>query len=87
MYSYYNIDVENNSAIIPLVKEANKIMAIKAKPGESLDSMLRRFKKEVTKAEILKELRKREYYLSPSEKRRRKSAEALKKKQAKQKMY
>ena len=65
-------------------------MAIKAKPGETLDSMLRRFKKEVTKAEILKELRKREYYLSPSEKRRRKSAEALrrlKKKQAKQKMY
>ena len=53
-------------------------MAIKARPGESLDSMLRRFKKEVLKSEVLKDLRKHEYYVSPSEKRRLKSAEAQK---------
>ena len=53
-------------------------MAIKARPGESLDSMLRRFKKEVLKSEVLKDLRKKEYYVSPSEKRRLKSAEAQK---------
>ncbi len=60
-------------------------MAIKARPEETLDSMLRRFKKEV-----LKDLRKHEYYVAPSEKRRIKSAEAQKrarKKAAKQKMY
>lgn len=53
-------------------------MAIKARPGETLDSMLRRFKKEVLKSEILKDLRKHEYYVAPSEKRRLKSAEAQK---------
>ena len=66
------------------------IMAIKARPGETLDSMLRRFKKEVLKSEVLKDLRKHEYYIAPSEKRRIKSAEAQKrarKKMAKQKLY
>ena len=53
-------------------------MAIKRRPDETLDSMLRRFKKEVVKAEILKDLRKTEYYVPPSEKRRLKSAEAQK---------
>ena len=65
-------------------------MAIKARPGENLDSMLRRFKKEVLKSEVLKDLRKHEYYVSPSEKRRLKSAEAQKrarKKQSKQANY
>lgn len=61
-----------------MLKEVNKIMAIKARPGETLDSMLRRFKKEVLKSEILKDLRKHEYYVAPSEKRRLKSAEAQK---------
>ena len=65
-------------------------MAIKARPDETLDSMLRRFKKEVLKSEVLKDLRKHEYYVAPSEKRRIKSAEAQKrarKKAAKQKNY
>lgn len=54
-------------------------MAVKKKfPEETVDSMLRRFKKEVVKAEILKDLKKREYYVSPSEKKRLKSAEAQK---------
>ena len=53
-------------------------MAVRLKSGESFDSLLRRFKKEVVKSEVLKELRKREYYLSPSEKRRKKSLEAQK---------
>ena len=72
------------------MKEVNTIMAIKARPGEPLDSMLRRFKKEVLKSEVLKDLRKHEYYVSPSEKRRLKSAEAQKrarKKMAKVKQY
>ena len=72
------------------MKEVNTIMAIKARPDETLDSMLRRFKKEVLKSEVLKDLRKHEYYVAPSEKRRIKSAEAQKrarKKAAKQKNY
>ena len=66
-------------------------MAIRKRfPEETLDSMLRRFKKETLKSEVLKDLRKKEYYVSPSEKKRLKSAEArkrLKKKLAKMNMY
>lgn len=59
-------------------------MAVKRRPDETLDSMLRRFKKEVVKSEILKDLRKKEYYISPGEKRRLKSAEAQKLERRKQ---
>ena len=65
-------------------------MAVRARPEESVDSLLRRFKREVAKSELLKELRRREYYMPPSEKRRRKSAEAQKRarmKQTKAKQY
>ena len=59
-------------------------MAIKRRPEETVDSMLRRFKKEVLKSEVLKDLHKHEFYVAPSEKRRLKSAEAQKR--AKKKM-
>lgn len=65
-------------------------MAVRKRPDESTDSLIKRFKKEVIKSEILKELRKREYYVAPSEKRRRKSQEAqrrARKKLAKVKQY
>lgn len=65
-------------------------MAVKQRPNESVDSMLKRFKKEVLKSELMKELRRREFYVSPGEKRRRKSAEAqkrAKKNAPKVKMY
>ena len=66
------------------------IMAIKKRLDETIDSMLKRFKKETVKSEVLKELRKREFYIPPSEKRRMKAAEAqrrLMKKEAKKKLY
>ena len=53
-------------------------MAVKLKPGETLDSALRRFKKEMVKAGTLQELRKREYYVSPAQKRRLKKDAAKK---------
>ena len=65
-------------------------MAIKRRPEETIDSMLRRFKKEVLKSEVLKDLHKHEFYVAPSEKRRLKSAEAQKrarKKMAKMNEY
>ena len=65
-------------------------MAIKRRPEETVDSVLKRFKKEVLKSEVLKDLRKHEYYVAPSEKRRLKSAEAQKrarKKMAKMNQY
>jgi ribosomal protein S21 len=49
------------------------------KPNESTDSMISRFKRQVAKDGTLKELKSHEYYVSPSQKRRLKHIEALKK--------
>jgi len=46
---------------------------VRLKDNESLDSALKRFKRNCAKAGVLSELRKREHYESPSVKRRKKS--------------
>lgn len=51
---------------------------IKVQKDESFESAMKRFKKACIKSGIAQELKKREYYLSPSAKRRRKSEEARK---------
>ena len=48
------------------------------KENETLDSALRRFKRNCAKAGIQQEIRKREHYESPSVKRRKKSEAARK---------
>ena len=53
---------------------------IKVKDGESLDSALRRFKRQCAKSGVLAELRKRECYEKPSVKRKKKSEAARKRK-------
>ena len=51
---------------------------IKEKEGESLDTVLNRFKRSCAKSGVLAEVRKREHYESPSVKRRKKSEAARK---------
>ena len=53
---------------------------IKVKDGESLDSALRRFKRQCARSGILTELRQREHYEKPSVKRKKKSEAARKRK-------
>lgn len=53
-------------------------MATYVRKDESIDSALRRFKKEVVKSGVLQDLRKHEYYVAPSQKRRLKSEAARK---------
>ena len=53
---------------------------IRVKDGETLDSALRRFKRQCVKAGILGELRKREHYEKPSVKRKKKAEAARKRK-------
>ncbi len=48
---------------------------IRAKPDESPDSVIRRFKKQVLNDDILGELKKREFYRKPSLERKEKMAE------------
>ena len=53
---------------------------VRVKENESLDSALKRFKRSCAKAGVLADLRKKEYYQSPSVKRRKKSEAARKNK-------
>lgn len=51
---------------------------IKIKDNESLDSALRRFKRQCARSGVLTELRKREHYEKPSVKRKKKAEAARK---------
>ena len=53
---------------------------IHVKDGESIDSALKRFKRSCAKAGVMSDLRRKEYYQSPSVKRRKKSEAARKNK-------
>jgi len=61
--------------------EGGKTMSeVRVKENESLDSALKRFKRNCAKAGVLSDLRKKEYYQSPSVRRRKKSEAARKNK-------
>ena len=51
---------------------------IRVKENETLDSALRRFKRQCARSGVLTELRKREHYEKPSVKRKKKSEAARK---------
>ncbi|MEG0750473.1 MAG: 30S ribosomal protein S21 [Oscillospiraceae bacterium] len=53
---------------------------IRIKDNESLDSALRRFKRQCARSGVLAEVRKREHYEKPSVKRKKKSEAARKRK-------
>ena len=53
---------------------------IRVKENETLDSALRRFKRQCARSGVLMELRKREHYEKPSVKRKKKSEAARKRK-------
>jgi small subunit ribosomal protein S21 len=61
----------------------NLVSEVHLKDNESLDSALKRFKRNCAKAGVLSDLRKKEYYQSPSVKRRKKSEAARKNKNKK----
>ena len=51
---------------------------VTARPGESFESLMRRFKRAVERSGILSELKLKEYYEKPSQKNKRKQAAAIK---------
>ncbi len=53
---------------------------VKVKDNESLESALRRFKKQCSRSGVIQEVRKREAYEKPSVKRKKKSEAARKRK-------
>ena len=50
---------------------------VRVKDNESLDSALRRFKRQCAKSGVMSEIRKREHYEKPSVKRKKKSEAAI----------
>ena len=57
-----------------------RMSSVIVKENETLDSALRRFKRNCAKAGIQQEIRKREHYEKPSVKRKKKSEAARKRK-------
>lgn len=54
------------------------MVQVVAREGEPIEKLMRRFKKKVEAAGILKEFRRREHYLKPSMRKKQKQAAALK---------
>jgi small subunit ribosomal protein S21 len=52
---------------------------IKLDKGEPLDKVLRKFKRQLEREGLFKELRRREFYEKPAEKRRKKYLKTVKK--------
>ena len=61
-------------------EQGENLAAVENKENESLDSALRRFKRNCAKAGIQQEIRKREHYEKPSVRRKKKSEAARKRK-------
>lgn len=57
----------------------NGMAGIKVGANESIDSALRRFKRETSKSGVLAEIKKRKHYEKPSVKRKKKSEAARRK--------
>ena len=81
-YNFF-LDVWDFYAIIIAVLKIPKQLYyanVIVKDNESLDSALRRFKRNCAKAGIQQEIRKREHYEKPSVRRKKKSEAARKRK-------
>ena len=55
------------------------MVSVKVREGESIEEALRRFKRECERNGIMQEIKRREYYESPSVRRKRKLAESRRK--------
>ncbi len=55
------------------------MVVIRVRDNESIEDALRRFKRECERDGIMQEIKKREYYESPSVRRKKKSAELKRK--------
>ena len=55
------------------------MIRVESRGSESLDRMLRRFKKQCEKEGLTKDIKKNSFYEKPSERKRRKQRNALKK--------
>jgi small subunit ribosomal protein S21 len=55
----------------------HSMVYVQVRDGESFDSLLKRFRKAVTRERILSEVKKRRYFVKPSDKRNRALRKAI----------
>jgi small subunit ribosomal protein S21 len=60
------------------------VTEVRIREHESIDEALRRFKRECERAGLMTEIKRREYYESPSVRKKRKIAEAKRKQKRKE---
>ncbi len=61
------------SSLRPQLSEGeNRMAEVQVREGESLESALKRFRREVKKSNIFSELKRKRHYEKPSERRQRK---------------
>jgi len=62
------------------IRKASKFecsgISVEIDPGEPIESALRRFKKLTTRSEIAHDIKRHEFFVAPSQRRREKSANA-----------
>jgi small subunit ribosomal protein S21 len=62
----------------PERKQQASMIKVKARGNESVDQMLRRFKKMCEKEGLVKDIKRNSYYEKPSERRRRRARKSMK---------
>jgi len=58
-------------SVHPTLEGSRMAIRLKARGGETVEQLLRRFKKLCEKEGLIKEVKRRQYYEKPSERRRR----------------
>jgi small subunit ribosomal protein S21 len=59
--------------VVPERKDARQMIKVKSRGNETVEQMIRRFKKACEKEGLTKDIKRVAYYEKPSEKRRRRS--------------
>ncbi len=61
-------------------EEGKQVSEVRIRDGETLESALKRFKRQCARSGVIQEVRKREHYEKPSVKRKKKAEAARKRK-------
>lgn len=76
----YLKDIKYKATFDSRSEGGNSVSQVRIKDNESLDSAIRRFKRQTSRDGIIQEVRKREHYEKPSVARKKKSEAARKRK-------
>lgn len=76
LVQFHKIDLFNRSIRAADLEGGIGMAEVRVRKNESLDSALRRFKRDLAKSGILSEIKKRKHYEKPSVRRKKKSEAA-----------